>query len=218
LVGFGIGFTELLESKGVNMEFQDKTLKCATCGREFFFTAREQEFYHEKNFIEPKHCRECRQQRKLRRETYARGSQAGRDEARPSRSISVVICAECGKPTQVPFKPLTGKPILCRDCFIQKKISSDSKGIPKLQDTSATLETKPPEIASEVDKSEITKSVEPEILPDTTISNADDSISQGVDESLQKTEPTEEATKEPPLSDIEDTSTPEGQNGVEPKE
>ena len=38
-----------------------------------------------------------------------------------SRSLFEVICAECGKRTQVPFKPLTGKPILCKDCFVQKK-------------------------------------------------------------------------------------------------
>lgn len=102
------------------MEFQDKTLQCATCGREFLFSAREQEFYYEKGFVEPKHCRECRQQRKRRRESYARQTQAG-GEAPVSRQMFSVICAECGKPTQVPFKPLTGKPILCKDCFIQRR-------------------------------------------------------------------------------------------------
>jgi CxxC-x17-CxxC domain-containing protein len=102
------------------MEFQDKTLQCATCGREFLFSAREQEFYHEKGFIEPKHCRECRQQRKRRRESYTRQTQAG-GEVPVSRQMFSVICAECGKPTQVPFKPLTGKPILCKDCFILRR-------------------------------------------------------------------------------------------------
>lgn len=109
-----------MESRGVTMEFQDKTLQCATCGREFMFSAREQEFYHEKGFVEPKHCRECRQQRKRRRESYARQTQVG-GEAPVSRQMFSVICAECGKPTQVPFKPLTGKPILCKDCFVQRR-------------------------------------------------------------------------------------------------
>jgi CxxC-x17-CxxC domain-containing protein len=105
------------------MEFQDKMLTCATCGREFRFTAREQEFYHEKGFVDPKHCRECRQQRKMRREAMAKEVPVG-TEPQTTRTVFEVICAECGKPTQVPFKPLTGKPILCKDCFIQKKMEA----------------------------------------------------------------------------------------------
>jgi CxxC-x17-CxxC domain-containing protein len=102
------------------MEFQDKVLACITCGRTFMYTAREQEFYKEKGFIEPKHCRECRQQRKMRRESMAQEVPVGIDPG-TSRALFEVICAECGKRTQVPFKPLTGKPILCKDCFVQKK-------------------------------------------------------------------------------------------------
>ena len=44
-----------------------------------------------------------------------------------SRALFEVICAECGKRTQVPFKPLTGKPILCKDCFVQKKNRGTSR-------------------------------------------------------------------------------------------
>jgi CxxC-x17-CxxC domain-containing protein len=28
-----------------------------------------------------------------------------------------VICAECGKPAQVPFTPTMGRPVYCSDCF-----------------------------------------------------------------------------------------------------
>lgn len=38
----------------------DKTLKCSECGKEFTFTAGEQEFYASKGFQEPKKCPECR--------------------------------------------------------------------------------------------------------------------------------------------------------------
>ena len=38
----------------------DKTLICASCGKEFVFTAGEQEFYAERGFSEPKKCKECR--------------------------------------------------------------------------------------------------------------------------------------------------------------
>jgi len=176
------------------MEFQDKTLKCTTCGREFFFTAREQEFYQEKNFLEPKHCRECRQQRKLRREIYSREPQSG-GEPRPVRSISVVICAECGKPTQVPFKPLTGKPILCRDCFIQKRISSETKEV----EPSTPMELKPPESASS-DKSESTEVgdsiVKPDIPP--IAPEIETETSSTTIETLPTTEPTEGTPKDSP--------------------
>ena len=49
-------------------EYQDKTIKCVDCGKEFVFTAREQEFYHEKGFTnEPKRCKDCREKKKIER-------------------------------------------------------------------------------------------------------------------------------------------------------
>lgn len=46
-------------------EYQDKTITCMDCGTDFTFTAREQEFYHEKGFDnEPKRCKACRDKRK----------------------------------------------------------------------------------------------------------------------------------------------------------
>lgn len=51
-------------------EFKDKTIVCLDCGKEFVFTAREQEFYAEKGFTnEPKRCKECRDKRKAERKT-----------------------------------------------------------------------------------------------------------------------------------------------------
>jgi len=133
------------------MDNQDKVLTCATCGRSFTFTVREQEFYLEKKFIEPKHCRECRQQRKVRRQALAKEVPVG-TEPGTSRSLFEVICAECGKRTQVPFKPLTGKPILCRDCFVQKKrhVGGDGVGIPFTQEIEPVFKEKSlPQLTSE---------------------------------------------------------------------
>lgn len=49
-------------------EYTDKTIKCVDCGTEFVFTAREQEFYHEKGFTnEPKRCKSCRDKKKAER-------------------------------------------------------------------------------------------------------------------------------------------------------
>jgi hypothetical protein len=43
---------------------EDKKLTCVDCGKEFIFTAREQEFYAQKGFSEPKRCKECREAKK----------------------------------------------------------------------------------------------------------------------------------------------------------
>ena len=44
--------------------YEDKTLTCKECGREFVFTAGEQEFYAEKGFVnEPQRCKNCRDAR-----------------------------------------------------------------------------------------------------------------------------------------------------------
>ena len=48
--------------------YTDKTLVCKDCGREFVFSASEQEFYAEKGFEnEPQRCRDCRAARKANR-------------------------------------------------------------------------------------------------------------------------------------------------------
>lgn len=47
---------------------EDKTLVCKDCGKEFVFTAGEQEFYKEKGFTnEPTRCKDCRAARKNER-------------------------------------------------------------------------------------------------------------------------------------------------------
>ncbi|NLK09253.1 MAG: zinc-binding protein [Firmicutes bacterium] len=93
--------------------FIDKVLVCRECGREFTFSSGEQAFYQEKGFTnEPAKCPECRKQGKQRR--GMRGSAKG-EPAR--RSMYKVVCADCGEETEVPFKPQTGRPVYCRDCF-----------------------------------------------------------------------------------------------------
>ncbi len=47
----------------------DKVLTCKDCGKEFTFTAGEQEFYAEKGFHDPARCPECRKANKEKRRT-----------------------------------------------------------------------------------------------------------------------------------------------------
>ena len=86
------------------MEFKDRILTCVDCGSEFVFTAGEQLFFQEKNFINtPKRCKPCKAKR-------ATGSLRVRAETRTE-------CSACGTETTVPFKPTQGRPVLCRSCF-----------------------------------------------------------------------------------------------------
>ena len=39
------------------------------------------------------------------------------------RQLYNVKCSNCGKDTQVPFKPSGDRPVYCRDCYMQKKNS-----------------------------------------------------------------------------------------------
>lgn len=97
------------------MAFQDKTLTCKDCGCEFTFSASEQEFYAEKGFQnEPARCPECRAARKRQRSGFSNGRTG-------TREMFTVTCAECGAETQVPFKPVSSRPVYCRDCYQKQK-------------------------------------------------------------------------------------------------
>ncbi|HZU04598.1 MAG TPA: zinc-ribbon domain containing protein [Chloroflexota bacterium] len=100
------------------MAFADKVLVCRGCGREFVFTAGEQQFYQAKGLLhEPARCPECRAARKA-----ARGAEAG--EARPRREMHPVVCAACGADTLVPFLPRGDRPVYCSACFARLRGSS----------------------------------------------------------------------------------------------
>lgn len=51
---------------------QDKELVCSDCGNAFIFTVGEQEFYEEKEFLEPKRCKYCRDARKAEKNMKTR--------------------------------------------------------------------------------------------------------------------------------------------------
>lgn len=76
--------------------YEDKTLICKECGKEFVFTAGEQEFYASKGFEnEPQRCKACRQNRKNaakpEREMYtAVAPPAARKQPFPSSRVRTV--------------------------------------------------------------------------------------------------------------------------------
>ena len=105
------------------MEFQDKVLVCIDCGVEFVFTAGEQLFFHDKQFKnEPKRCKGC----KLRRVAVLSAPQTQSNAYHFSRVETRAICSQCGKDTTVPFRPTQGRPVLCRECFTQKRTAASA--------------------------------------------------------------------------------------------
>jgi CxxC-x17-CxxC domain-containing protein len=88
--------------------YEDKTLVCKECGKEFVFTAGEQEFYAERGFQnEPQRCKACRDARK--------------NAARGPREYFTAVCANCGKEARVPFEPKTDRPVYCSECFAKMR-------------------------------------------------------------------------------------------------
>lgn len=92
--------------------YEDKTLVCVECGKEFIFSAGEQKFYAEKQLMnEPKRCKACHDARKK-----AKGA------PRAPREQFETVCAKCGGPAFVPFKPEEGKPpVLCSACHAERQ-------------------------------------------------------------------------------------------------
>lgn len=88
---------------------QDKSMTCNDCGKQFTWTAGEQQFYQDKGFTNPpSRCPDCRQAKK------AAMSGGGRRDF-------PITCANCGKQDTVPFEPKGDSPVLCRDCFKAKR-------------------------------------------------------------------------------------------------
>jgi CxxC-x17-CxxC domain-containing protein len=48
------------------------------------------------------------------------GSGFRRDFGGP-REMHKATCSECGKECEVPFKPTEGKPVYCKQCYMQRK-------------------------------------------------------------------------------------------------
>jgi len=102
------------------MSFKDKTLECSDCGKEFTFSADEQELFQSRGYTnEPKRCTECRDARKASR--YGNNNYGHRLSY---RQMFPVVCSDCGKETEVPFEPREGRPVYCRDCYNKVRLSS----------------------------------------------------------------------------------------------
>jgi CxxC-x17-CxxC domain-containing protein len=102
------------------MEVSDRTIRCLNCGKDFVFSVRDQKYYEKLGFKNaPKRCRECRALLKRERQFSTRSDGS-------TKEFFKVICAACGRPAYVPFKPTGIKPVYCRDCLVATKIREHS--------------------------------------------------------------------------------------------
>lgn len=96
---------EVMDVNVAEPVYQDETLVCKECGKEFVFTAGEQRFFAEKGFKnKPKACRECRAARKNGTE-------------KTEEPLFQAVCADCGGVAWLKFEPKTDRPVYCDACF-----------------------------------------------------------------------------------------------------
>lgn len=157
------------------MEPQNRTIRCATCGREFLFTVKEQGFFTSKGFKEPRHCRECRQQRKQAQVQSAEPlTGAPPQQQRFGKGTFKIVCAHCQRETFVPFKPILGKPVLCKDCFIAQKY-----GAPKPAPEGETPGTNAPPTGSGESKPPTPPTERADSAPDSAVPEPPPAVPQG---------------------------------------
>lgn len=104
-------------------DFDDKSLICTDCGKDFIWTAGEQLFFFDKGLKNPpKRCKLCKQAKNERIAAITAAQAAG-----VRQRIEVIVqCAQCKAQTTVPFYPSQGRPVLCRACFLAAKIKENS--------------------------------------------------------------------------------------------
>ena len=107
------------------MVFQERTLTCGECGTSFAFTVEEQQFHAERGYTnEPKRCPACRESRRSERRMGGGGGGFGSE----GRQMYPVVCAQCGKDTEVPFRPRGDRPVYCSDCYSQQRRTGGGGG------------------------------------------------------------------------------------------
>lgn len=97
-----------MSNKPTLVPYQDQTLICKDCGKNFIFTTRDQEFFAQKGFTNaPTRCRDCRLKKKSATDAIA------------NRIIYKIVCKKCGKVGEMAVEPRKPDDIYCSDCFYE---------------------------------------------------------------------------------------------------
>lgn len=106
----------------------DILIECIDCENDFLFSIKDQDFYKQQGFEDPKRCKECRSARKSRakqpnntQQNHAnvynqnRGqNKTDRVNAQDNRPHWSIICTDCNENAMVPFEPQG--PARCKRC------------------------------------------------------------------------------------------------------
>lgn len=114
--------------KDSEADFEDKTMTCNDCSKDFIWSVGEQIFFRDKGLQNPpKRCKPCKQAKNERIEAVMAAQAAG-----VRQKIEVAVhCARCNEYTTVPFYPSQGRPVYCRTCFLAMNpeiLSSENNG------------------------------------------------------------------------------------------
>ena len=106
-----------------NEGYHDRVLVCRDCQQEFTFTTGEQEFFASKGLTNtPTRCPSCRAARR-----GGASNTTARSPRAPRGASYETICANCGRPTTVPFIPSEGRAVYCSDCFQAQRAANSSR-------------------------------------------------------------------------------------------
>ncbi len=134
------------------MAFQDQTLTCKDCGKQFTWTASEQEFYASKGFQNaPVRCPEDRAAKRARMD-----GGGGRGGGGGSRQMYEITCSVCGKKDMVPFQPRGDRPVYCSEHFKQQR----DGGAPVRADETPKAEAEEPAEPAEAKEEEVAPAAE----------------------------------------------------------
>lgn len=97
-------------------EFEDIAIDCTDCSQAFVWTAGEQAFFQAKQLSNPpKRCKPCKRAKNRRLEAVEIAKTSGQRQ----RVEVPADCARCGATTTVPFYPCQGRPVFCRQCYLE---------------------------------------------------------------------------------------------------
>ena len=106
---------DVATAANADTEFEDKTINCIDCNKDFTWTVGEQSFFRDKKLQNPpKRCKDCKQAKNERLAAIAAAQASGVRQ----RIEVTVACARCSEVTTVPFYPSQGRPVFCRSCFL----------------------------------------------------------------------------------------------------
>lgn len=117
-----------ITTKDSDADFQEKSITCNDCSKEFIWSVGEQVFFRDKGLQNPpKRCKPCKQAKNERIEAVMTAQASGLKQ-----KIEVAVhCAKCNEYTTVPFYPSQGRPVFCRTCFLAMNpevLNSDGNG------------------------------------------------------------------------------------------